>query len=56
MSHVQEGYEGEKRDGKKHGRGTMRYPDGGVYEGEWKDNQRHGSGTYRYASGAVYEG
>ena len=30
-------YEGEWKDGKRHGRGTEKYADGNVYEGEYKD-------------------
>ena len=33
-------YEGEWKDGQRHGRGTRTYANGGVYEGEYKDGQR----------------
>ena len=34
MSFVKEGYEGEYKDDKRHGRGMFRYASGAVYEGE----------------------
>ena len=30
-------YEGEYKDGKYHGQGISRYPDGSKYEGIWND-------------------
>ena len=38
-------YEGEYKDGKYHGQGISRYPDGSKYEGIWKDGEKHGQGT-----------
>jgi len=32
-------YEGEFLLGKKHGKGTMTYPDGKVKKGKWKDDK-----------------
>ena len=50
-------YEGERNEaGEKEGRGTLRYPDGGVYEGEYKAGLKEGRGTHRMADGDVYEG
>lgn len=49
-------YEGEWRDGMRHGSGEQRYANGSVYRGSWANNTRHGRGTLRYASGDVYEG
>ena len=49
-------YEGECRDGKKHGWGTHIYASGEVYEGQWEDDKRHGQGKYVYSHGGVYEG
>ena len=51
-----EGYEGEYRDGLKHGRGVFRYANGNVYEGEFKDGRLNGRGVMNYASGSVYDG
>lgn len=41
-------YEGEWKDGKKHGYGLYKYYDGTIYEGEWKDGQHHGQGKINY--------
>ncbi len=45
-------YEGEYKNGLKHGVGTMKFPNKDVYEGEWADNKMHGEGTYTYTSKA----
>jgi len=49
-------YEGEWKDGKKHGQGTLTWASGAKYEGEWKDGKKHGQGTLTWASGKKYEG
>ena len=49
-------YQGEYRDGKKHGRGTYTWPSGDRYEGEYRDGKHHGRGTYTWPSGDRYEG
>ena len=49
-------YEGEFKDGNRHGRGIEYFSDGSRYEGEFKDNQRHGRGIECYADGGRYEG
>mmetsp|Transcript_5875 Transcript_5875/g.9678 ORF Transcript_5875/g.9678 Transcript_5875/m.9678 type:complete len:232 (+) Transcript_5875:51-746(+) len=41
-------YEGDYKDGLKHGVGKMVYPNGDVYEGEWFENKMQGEGTYTY--------
>ena len=46
-------YEGEVKDGLKHGYGIMKYLSGNVYEGEWKDDKKNGKGTLKYA---IYNG
>ncbi len=33
-------YDGDYESNKKHGKGTMKYPDGGVYEGKATTKQR----------------
>ena len=48
-------YEGEWKDGKMHGQGTMIYSDGGNYKGEWKDGNKHGQGTVILFDGDKYE-
>jgi hypothetical protein len=32
-------YEGNYKDGLKHGVGKMKFPNGDVYEGEWVENK-----------------
>eukprot|EP00913_Durusdinium_trenchii_P025110 g23570.t1 len=39
-------YEGQWKDGLKHGKGRFTYPDGDVYDGVWQDGKAHGHGTY----------
>ena len=49
-------YEGEHRDGKRHGRGTYIWADGNRYEGEWHEDKMHGQGTMTWHYGDQYEG
>jgi hypothetical protein len=49
-------YEGEMKDGKKHGKGKMDYASGGSYTGIWVDDSRTGQGVYTWSSGNRYEG
>ena len=54
-------YEGEWRDDKRHGKGTVTYrgTDGSIveqYQGEWAEGKMHGYGRYVYADSGVYEG
>ena len=49
-------YDGEFKDGVRHGQGTSTFVNGDQYDGEWKDNKRHGQGTYSYSSGNQYVG
>lgn len=35
-------YEGDVKDGRRHGRGTYRYLNGDSYQGQFFDNMRHG--------------
>jgi hypothetical protein len=48
-------YEGEIRDGKATGNGTLTFGDGRKYVGEFKDNKRDGQGTWTIG-GFKYEG
>jgi len=41
-------YEGQTRDGKPWGRGTMTYKNGEVYSGDWERGLRHGRGRLKY--------
>ena len=49
-------YEGEMRDGKRHGRGTYVWANGDRYEGEYRDGHEHGRGTFVWANGDRYDG
>lgn len=40
-------YEGEVKDGLRHGIGVMTWADESVYDGYWADDKRHGHGTLR---------
>lgn len=39
-------YEGDKKDDKRHGRGSWWDNEGYCYEGQWRDDKRTGQGTY----------
>ncbi len=47
-------YEGEFRDGKRHGVGTYYYDDGSRYTGEYRDDIKHGKGIYYNADGTIH--
>lgn len=52
-------YEGETKNGKPRGNGTMYYVSGGKYMGQWVDGLRHGHGVQTYgqaSSGDHYDG
>lgn len=49
-------YEGEMRDGKRHGRGTYVWANGDRYDGEWRNGNRHGYGTVVTANGGRFDG
>lgn len=49
-------YEGGYVNGKPHGYGVMRWPNGDVYSGYWKEGIRNGIGIYEFKSGSVYTG
>ena len=49
------GYVGETLDGKRHGQGTMIWPDGVKYVGEFKENKKHGQGTQTWTNGDKYK-
>ena len=48
-------YTGGYLDGKRHGRGVLRFKNGGYYEGQWADDGYEGTGRYVSTTG-VYEG
>ena len=47
---------GTWENGKPHGRGEDRYPNGDVYIGEFSQGTRNGNGMMRYTVGTVYTG
>ena len=49
-------YNGEFKDGIKHGKGTYYYSTGNIYDGEWVNDKRTGYGTYIWKNGEKYEG
>lgn len=49
-------YEGEWRDDRFSGVGTIRYPNGDVYEGEWREHVPHRYGKMSYRNGRTYNG
>lgn len=49
-------YDGEYKDGMKHGRGKLRMANGDVYEGEFKEDQMHGRGMIKYQNGDTFDG
>lgn len=44
-------YTGEIKDGKRHGKGIVKYEDGSYYDGEWDNNIYHGQGTLKTSAG-----
>jgi hypothetical protein len=48
-------YDGEWKDGKRHGQGKLEYTNGGMYDGEFKDGTEHGWGKLEYAND-MYDG
>ena len=46
-------YEGQFRDGKKHGEGKLSWPDGRSYTGQWDTGRQHGVGITVTAKGAA---
>ena len=49
-------YNGEWKEGRWNGKGTLHSANGDVYEGEFLNDQRHGTGTYTWKSGRQYIG
>ena len=41
-------YEGQMKNGKRNGKGIMKWTDGEIYEGEFKDDFRQGKGICKY--------
>lgn len=53
---TREVYQGQWKDGKRHGRGDQCWADGSVYQGNWVDDMRCGKGRYIASDGSMYEG
>ncbi|MBE6635935.1 MAG: hypothetical protein E7617_07055 [Ruminococcaceae bacterium] len=49
-------YEGQLRDGLKHGWGKFTLSDGEIYEGNYADDKPHGRGKMFWKDGNIYEG
>jgi len=49
-------YEGEFKDGLRHGLGIYYFPSGGVYEGQWVKGESEGKGKQTWVTGETYEG
>lgn len=49
-------YEGDWKDGMRHGKGTFYYTNGDKYVGDWKDDVQDGKGIYYFQNGERYEG
>ncbi len=49
-------YEGEFKEGLKHGQGAYTWPNGDIYEGEFAEDRPSGKGKYRFSTGDTYEG
>jgi hypothetical protein len=48
-------YEGEWKDGKKHGQGKIDFASGDKYTGDWVNDVITGQGVYNSADGSRYE-
>jgi hypothetical protein len=49
-------YEGEWRDGERHGTGTELYADGSQYTGAWNTGKQNGNGVFTHFAGDKYAG
>lgn len=49
-------YIGEWKNGKRYGKGLLKWHDGGEYEGEWFDGKAHGKGIFISKQGDCYDG
>ncbi|MFQ5439642.1 MAG: 2-isopropylmalate synthase, partial [Paracoccaceae bacterium] len=49
-------YEGTFKDGKQHGTGTYKLPNGYEYTGDWFEGEIRGHGVAHFPNGSIYEG
>lgn len=49
-------YQGQWKEGTKHGTGMYVWPSGANYNGDWQQGCMHGYGTFRAADGSMYQG
>lgn len=49
-------YDGDWKDGMRHGHGLCIWQNGSKYDGEWKDDKRHGRGLNTHHNGGIYNG
>ena len=47
---------GDIVEGRRNGKGVMKYKCGRIYEGDWMNDVRHGRGFEKYENGNVYLG
>ena len=45
-------FNGQMKDGVRHGKGVQVWEDGSRFEGEWKDDKANGMGVYCHKDGA----
>ena len=49
-------YDGEWKNDKKEGLGTLEMATGDRYDGEWLEGKKNGTGTYTFVNNDSYEG
>ncbi len=49
-------YDGEYKDGQKHGKGIETLPDGTRYDGDWENDEKDGKGTETWPTGERCDG
>ena len=49
-------YEGDWKNGLRHGYGKFTWTNGDTYTGLWSDDKRHGQGIYLWHDGSKYKG
>ena len=54
LSLMEKKYDGDWKDGKENGQGTLTWSNGSKYEGEWKNGKRTGHGTLTNSDGKKY--